>query len=306
MFVILNDENSGALPTPGNSTPEEKIVMRRKSLTHIALTCAAICLAASAGFAQADNSRYSLTCRNQDNYNDDDSRARHCEVKEQTLSATGGTLNVDGMQNGGIHVKGWERNDILVRYRIQTQAATQTEADNLASQIRVTTANGQIRAEGPEQMNKAHWDVGYEIFVPRQSNLSLKTHNGGIGISGVRGQIEFEALNGGVSLKQLGGNVKGATVNGGLSVELIGNTWDGEGLNVKTTNGGLSVSVPDNYSAQLNAGTINGGFNVSPSIAEVARGAKQLSVNLGSGGTNLRIYTTNGGVSIKRRESREE
>lgn len=280
--------------------------MRRKALTHIALTCAAICLAASAGFAQADNSRYSLTCRNQDNYNDGDSRFRHCEVKEQTLPATGGTLNVDGMQNGGISVKGWERNDILVRYRIQTQAATQAEADSLASQIRVTTASGQIRAEGPEQMNKAHWDVGYEIFVPRQSNLSLKTHNGGIGISGVRGQIEFEALNGGVSLKQLGGNVKGATVNGGLSVELIGSNWDGEGLNVKTTNGGLSVSVPDNYSAQLNAGTVNGGFNVSPSIAEVARGAKQLSVNLGSGGTNLRIYTTNGGVSIKRRESREE
>lgn len=278
--------------------------MIRKALTHTALICAALCLAASAGFAQADNSRYSLTCRDQDNYNDDNSRARHCEVKEQTLPATGGTLNVDGMQNGGISVKGWERNDILVRYRIQTQAATQAEADNLASQIRVSTAGGQIRAEGPEQMNKAHWDVGYEIFVPRQSNLSLRTHNGGISISGVRGQIEFDATNGGVSLKQLGGNVKGETVNGGLSVELAGGTWDGEGLNVKTTNGGLSVSVPDNYSAHLDTGTVNGGFSVSPSIAEVARGTRQLSLNLGSGGTNLRIYTTNGGVSIKRRESR--
>ena len=278
--------------------------MIRKALTHTALICAALCLAASAGFAQADNSRYSLSCRNQDNYNDDDSRARHCEVKEQTLSATGGALNVDGRQNGGISVKGWERNDILVRYRIQTQAATQTEADNLASQVRVTTAGGQVRAEGPEQMNKAHWDVSYEIFVPRQSNLSLRTHNGGIGISGVRGQIDFEATNGGVSLKQLGGNVKGETVNGGLSVELTGGTWDGEGLNVKTTNGGLSVSVPDNYSAHLDTGTVNGGFSVSPSIAEVARGTRQLSLNLGSGGTNLRIYTTNGGVSIRRRESR--
>jgi hypothetical protein len=277
--------------------------MMRKALRHTALVCAALCLAASAGFAQADNSRYSLACRDQDNY-DNDSRARHCEVKEQTLPATGGTLNVDGMQNGGISVKGWERNDILVRYRIQTQAATQAEADNLASQIRVSTAGGQIRAEGPDQMNRAHWDVGYEIFVPRQSNLSLRTHNGGISISGVRGQIEFDATNGGVSLKQLGGSVKGETVNGGLSVELTGGTWDGEGLNVKTTNGGLSVSVPNNYSAHLDTGTVNGGFSVSPSIAEVARGTRQLSLNLGSGGTNLRIYTTNGGVSIRRRDSR--
>jgi DUF4097 and DUF4098 domain-containing protein YvlB len=277
--------------------------MMRKVLTHTALICAALCFAASASFAQVDKSRQSLTCNEQGNY-DNNSRARHCVVKEETIAATGGTIDVDGMQNGGISVKGWERSEILVRYRIQTQAATQAEADSLASQVRVTTAGGRIRAEGPETSDNAHWNVGYEIFVPRQSNLSLQARNGGISISDVRGQINFEAKNGGVSLKRLGGNVKGETVNGGLSVELTGGNWEGEGLNVKTTNGGLSVSVPDNYSAHLEMGTVNGGLVVNSSIAEVARGTKQVSLNLGSGGTNLRIHTTNGGVSIKRRESR--
>src|SRR5436853_83552 len=112
------------------------------------------------------------------------------------------------------------------------------------------------------------------------------------------------AATGGVSLRRLGGNVTGETVNGGLSIELTGSNWDGEGLNVKTTNGGLSVSVPDNYSAHLETGTVNGGFVVSPSIAEITRETKRLSLDLGSGGQNLRFYTTNGGVSIKRRESR--
>lgn len=276
--------------------------MIRKALAHVALICAALALTASAAFAQGDNSRYSLSCRNQDNYNND-SRGRHCEVKEQTLSGVG-ALNVDGRENGGISIKGWERNDVLVRYRIQTQASTQAEADNLASQIRVTTAGGEIRAEGPERNGNGNWDVSYEIFVPRQTDLALQTTNGGISISDVRGRTSFEAQNGGVSLKRLGGNVTGETVNGGLSVELSGSTWEGEGLNVKTTNGGLSVSVPENYSAHLETGTVNGSFSVSPSIAEVTRKTKQLSLNLGSGGTNLRIYTTNGGVSIKRRDSR--
>jgi DUF4097 and DUF4098 domain-containing protein YvlB len=277
--------------------------MMRKVLARTALTCIALALAASATFAQASNSRNSLACRDQDGFGDD-SRARHCEIKEQTLPATGGTLNVDGMKNGGISVKGWERNEILVRYRLQTHAPTQTEADNLASQIRVTTTSGQIRAEGPEQNGEARWDVGYEIFVPRQSNLALQTRNGGISLSDVRGQINFEAGNGGVSLKNLGGNVTGATVNGGLHVELTGTNWEGEGLNVRTTNGGLSITVPDNYSAHLETGTVNGGLVVSPSIAEVTRKTKQLSLDLGSGGTNLRIHTTNGGVSLKRRDSR--
>lgn len=277
--------------------------MKRKILARAAIVCAALSLAASAALAQGDNKRYSLSCHDQ-GHSDNDSRARHCEVKEQTLAATGGTLNVDGMQNGGISVKGWERNEILVRYRIQTQGSTQAEADSLASQVRVTTAGGEIRAEGPEQNGNAHWSVSYEIFVPRQSDLSLRTHNGGISVSDVRGRINFEAQNGGVSLKRLGGNVKGETTNGGLSVELAGNNWEGEGLDVETTNGGLAVSVPDNYSARLETGTVNGSLNVSPSIAEVARATKRLAVNLGSGGTNLRIYTTNGGVSIKRRGAR--
>ncbi|HYG79639.1 MAG TPA: DUF4097 family beta strand repeat-containing protein [Pyrinomonadaceae bacterium] len=257
-----------------------------------------LCLAASAALAQSDGPRYSLSCRDDGN-NYGRERARHCEVKEQTL-AGGGALDVDASENGGISVKGWERNDVLVRYRVQTQAPTQAEADNLASQIQLSTAGGKIRAEGPEPRGNAHWDVSYEIFVPRQSSLSLRTHNGGISVSDVRGRVQFEATNGGVALKRLGGNVSGETVNGGLAVELTGNNWDGEGLDVKTTNGGLSVSVPENYSARLETGTVNGGLNISPSIAQVTRETKRLSVDLGGGGTNLRIYTTNGGVSIRR------
>ena len=278
--------------------------MRRKTLARLALVCVALCVSTAAAFAQTDNSRYSLACNNQGSNND--THVRHCEVKEQTIGAT--ALNVDGMTNGGISIKGAERNDILVRYRVQTYGATQAEADSLAAQVRVATAGGQIRADGPARDGDSqwnpHWEVSYEIFVPRQSDVALQTHNGGISVSDVRGRISFEAKNGGVSLKRLGGNVTGATINGGLSVELIGSNWDGEGLNVKTTNGGLSVSVPDNYSAHLETGTVNGSLAVSPSIAEVARGTKELSLNLGSGGTNLRIYTTNGGVSIKRREMR--
>ncbi|HWT01599.1 MAG TPA: DUF4097 family beta strand repeat-containing protein [Pyrinomonadaceae bacterium] len=268
-------------------------------MRRILMGAALLCLAASAALAQSDRSRYSLSCRDQGNSYGDGSRARHCEVKEQTLPG-GGALDVDASQNGGISVKGWERNDVLVRYRVQTQARTQAEADNLASQIQLGTAGGQIRATGPEPRGNAHWDVSFEIFVPRQSSLALRTHNGGISVSDVHGRVQFDATNGGVALKRLGGSVSGETVNGGLAVELTGNNWDGEGLDVKTTNGGLSVSIPENYSAHLETGTVNGGLDISPSIAQVTRETKRLSLDLGGGGTNLRIHTTNGGVSIKR------
>src|SRR5438105_3258567 len=88
---------------------KEEIVMMRRLFAHMAFACLALLIAATAAFAQGNDTRYSLTCNDQDNYGN--SRARHCEVKEQTVTA--GALDVDGAQNGGIAVKGWDRNETL-------------------------------------------------------------------------------------------------------------------------------------------------------------------------------------------------
>ena len=96
------------------------------------------------------------------------------------------------------------------------------------------------------------------MFVPRRADLSVETHNGGISIAEVNGKIDFSAVNGGVVLKRIGGAVRGSTTNGGLVIELSGDRWDGETLDVSTTNGGVVMSVPENYSANLETGTVNG------------------------------------------------
>ena len=142
--------------------------------------------------------------------------------------------------------------------------------------------------------------MSYEVFVPRRADLSLETHNGGISISEVNGKIEFTALNGGVVLRKVGGAVRGSTTNGGLVVELSGDRWDGETLDVRTTNGGIVMSIPENYSAHLQTGTVNGGINVDFPVTVQGNINKQLAVNLGSGGATVKAMTTNGGVRVKR------
>lgn len=247
-------------------------------------------------FAQKDR-KDSLACREGQN----DSRANHCEIKEQTLAATGGAIKVDGRQNGGVSIKGSERNDILVRARIQSSAATQAEADALASQIVINTSGANIFASGPEAGKGQNWSVSYEILVPRRSDLSLKSHNGGIAIADVHGRLDFEALNGGVVLSRVGGSVHGSTTNGGLVVQLAGDRWDGEGLDVKTTNGGIVMNLPANYSARLETGTVNGNLQIGFPVT-MQGNTRELAVNLGSGGPTVRVKTMNGGVRINRNE----
>jgi len=136
---------------------------------------------------------------------------------------------------------------VLVRACVQTVGLTDEEARAAAKNIRIETGST-IRAEGAG--GETNWAVSYEILVPRSSNLKLSTHNGGIGISSVEGTVQFEAINGGVSLSDMAGDVKGTTKNGGVSVELSGGAWRGNGLDVKTTNGGVKLSMPENYAAE--------------------------------------------------------
>ena len=239
-----------------------------------------------------------LTCRESGSYND--RLEGNCEVREQTLAMSGGPIAIDGRQNGGISVKGWDQNQVLLRARVQTGAPTAQEAADLGRQIRIETSGAKIFASGPENRRNYHWDVSYEVFVPRRADLSLETHNGGISISEVNGKIEFTALNGGVVLRKVGGAVRGSTTNGGLVVELSGDRWDGETLDVRTTNGGIVMSIPENYSAHLQTGTVNGGINVDFPVTVQGNINKQLAVNLGSGGATVKAMTTNGGVRVKR------
>ncbi|MFN7979262.1 MAG: hypothetical protein U0P30_14090 [Vicinamibacterales bacterium] len=43
--------------------------------------------------------------------------------------------------------------------------------------------------------------------------------------------------------------MEGRTTNGGVQVRLGGSRWDGAGLSLETTNGGVTLRVPRDYSA---------------------------------------------------------
>ncbi|HET6853615.1 MAG TPA: hypothetical protein VFH46_15040 [Pyrinomonadaceae bacterium] len=253
-------------------------------------------------FAQRERGG-SLSCRDNNSYND--RLVANCEIREQTLAPSGGTIGIDGRQNGGVSVKGWDQNQVLVRARVQTGAPSAAEAEALAKQIRIETSGAKIFASGPDNRRDYHWDVSYEVFVPRRADLSVETRNGGIAIAEVNGRIDFTAVNGGVVLKRVGGAVHGSTTNGGLVIELGGDRWDGESLDVSTTNGGVIMSVPENYSANLQTGTVNGSVSVDFPVTVQGPITKQIALNLGSGGATVKAMTTNGGVHLKRISANE-
>lgn len=246
-----------------------------------------------------DNQDKTLACDAGNHWNHD-RLMRHCEVKEQTMGASRGGIQIDPGTNGSVTVKGWSRDDVLVRARIETAAPSDSEAKSMVSQIRFANGSAQLKGEGPAGDRDHYWSVSYEVFVPHQTDIDASAHNGGIHIQDVKGRIQFKALNGGTHLARLGGEVSGHTTNGGLHIELMGDSWDGKGMDVNTTNGGVKMIVPAGYSAHVEASTVNGGIHVDFPVTVQGKITNDMSFNLGNGGATIRAVTTNGGVRISK------
>jgi DUF4097 and DUF4098 domain-containing protein YvlB len=184
--------------------------------------------------------------------------------------------------------------------KVTTRAESEAEAQALASQVRIQT-NGTIRAEGPDTRSRRSWWVSYRLSVPQGVRLSLNTVNGGISLRDVSGTVDLRTVNGGVDVDRAAGRITGRTQNGGLDVRLAGTEWDGEGLDLETSNGGVELVVPEGYNAELTTGTVNGGLDLDFPVTVQGRIKKRIEVTLGRGGAPIRAMTTNGGISLRRR-----
>jgi len=276
--------------------------MRRPPLTRTSLMVALALYATATATAQSDRaSRFLDNC--QRNRNDNE---QFCEARNFTM-AGGRSLTVDGRENGGVTVHAWDRTDVQVVAMIQTQAESEAEARAIAKEIAIAVNSGEVRANGPSLQGRRHesWSVSYEIWAPRRTDLTLTASNGGISVDGMNSRMTLETVNGGLSLVDVDGDVHGTTVNGGVTAELNGDRWRGTGLDLRTQNGGVHLSLPANYSASLETGTVNGrlnlGFPVTVQGTIAGNMDRRFTTQLGAGGAPIRAVTTNGGVSIVRR-----
>lgn len=245
-----------------------------------------------AATAQTAAPVFTSTCYEMGNRGD---QKRVCETRDLTMAApTGQPLTIDGGQNGGISVKGWDGADVRIRAVIQTWGDSEAQAQERAKSLSITTSGNALRASSTD-----HAAVTFEVFVPRRLALALNTYNGGISLHELQGTITFRAYNGGVSLANLGGQVTGNTTNGGLSISLNGSQWNGSGLDVSTTNGGITWRLPANYSAQFFTSTNGGSIRTTLPMSDTRGHYHEVKANLGTGGRPVKAVTVNGGITIK-------
>lgn len=243
--------------------------------------------------------------------------------EQRTLApaAYSGGLNLRGSSNGGMLVRGWDKNEVLIKACKGVAAADAAQGKQLLEQIKLDITGSSVTATGPAQDDGQKWWVYLIVNVPRNITLSAETRNGPIALRDVTGKIQAEttngplkiyrcagditaeAQNGPISVVRSSGNIRIRTQNGPLSVELAGQEWSGQGLEASAQNGPLELKIPSNYRSGVDV--VARGH--SPFRCESnACGAAQKdwddsnkSVHFGRGPTLVRLSTVNGPVSVR-------
>ena len=222
-----------------------------------------------------------------------DGRVSHCDVRRFSYARGSKNFAINGGQNSGMTVMGWDRDSVRILYRVTARAHTEERARALAAEIGLELSEGWLRPAGPAENRTEWWSVEIKAWVPSATNVAAETHNGPLGLRGVRGTMDLKSMNGPVSLVDVAGAVQARVENGPLYVALSGSHWDGTGLDAAAENGPVTLDLPADYSAHLVTGTINGPQDIDYAV-QSSRGQSWIDTKLGKGGPLVRVVTTNG------------
>jgi hypothetical protein len=223
-----------------------------------------------------------------------------CEVRHLSMAASG-ALDISGHPNGSISITGGSGADITISALVAAQARSEPDARALVRAVGVTAERGTVRASGPKNDDGNNWWVSYRVDAPRSIDVTADSGNGSVSVTGVSGTIHASTSNGSVHLVDVGGDVRGETSNGSVQVDLTGHEWRGSGLDVRSSNGSVRVTMPEDYSARLIAETGNGSLRFDRPITVRGRIGKEIDTTLGRGGATIRATTGNGSVSVMRK-----
>ncbi len=217
----------------------------------------------------------------------------------------GGRLSVENI-NGDITITGGPGNKIQV---IATKkAGSQDYLDGMEIHANADSRRVSIRTEHPKSssrwfgMGESSGSVHYEIIAPANLTLDgIETVNGEIEIAGISGDVSADTTNGDINASGLAGSFEADTVNGTIdaSFDTLGGN---QRVSAETVNGRVSLRLPTDASARIDAGTVNGGIDADDFGLNVDKGflGRDCEGEIGAGDARVNVSTVNGSIRIRK------
>lgn len=232
------------------------------------------------------------------------------EFSESYSVKQGTTVRINNL-NGDISVAGWDGEKVEI-YVFKESVHGKEALDEVDIFIEVA-GEMIIRTEHPTPQAKV--SVDYQVKIPENvfldivegsngdilvenlsGNLVLSTSNGSITATGVYGTVSARSSNGDINISDVRGLGTLQTSNGNINAELPRLHED---LDIKTSNGSITLALAPTLEADLSLKTSNGSVSYSGLNIEASEIDQTLLVGaLNGGGSKMNVTTSNGSIEL--------
>ncbi len=213
--------------------------------------------------------------------------------------------------------------NIRIAYTIQVPHATEVDASvasgaqnirDLQGPVKVHAASGTIRVEKIDRDAQLSTASGSISASDVSSDVQVSSASGNVTVSNVKGDVRVSAISGVIRVSQPGGRVEGSTTSGEVEVQGAANDVTahavsgrvyvqgnpgGQGYwNLKTTSGGVQISVPASANFHLTAEAVSGEIRADIPIVIEEQGKHSLRARMGNGGGRVEVHTISGEIRV--------
>jgi hypothetical protein len=224
-------------------------------------------------------------------------------------------LRID-VDDGAVTIRAWDRNEI--------EAHITTRGWRIGpSEVRITDRQTGNRVEVELRTPRVHISFGnrsvhVELQVPRELRAEIHSADGGISAHGLRGEFRFFSDDGGIEAESVDGIVEAKTGDGRIRAS---GRWDRLDLQtddgsieadvrpgskmtsswrVLTGDGSITLRMPENFAADLDAHTGDGKITVDFPAKTSGSSDSDFRLKLNGGGESLVVRTGDGGIRVQR------
>ena len=238
-----------------------------------------------------------------------------------TYPATGiSALNAE-THSGAISVT--TSTDTVITVDVLRYAYGKNETDAEQAIVNVvfsdTIVGGELGVKAEMPSGSRPYGANFTITAPESIALSLSTTNGSVSVANTVGDLNASTTNGSVELTGTSGTASVSSTNGSLAVSvhsggIEGKTTNGavdcdlaalgatDSVGLATTNGKVTLLLPENVSALIEATNTNGLITIYDyTVTYEIQTEHHLRARIGSGASSITITTTNGDVTVRRR-----
>ncbi len=219
--------------------------------------------------------------------------------------------------NGQIEINNWDGETISLnavkKSRIGREELDLVEINSIemGDQIEIEAKYIGQRATIPS--------VDMNIKVPRNITIdTVKTSNGDVIISGIKGDVKSTSSNGGIFIENVDGYVSATTSNGRIDIKGTTGIADlttsngnidveifefQDNISIGTSNGAITVYINSSINAEIDMTTSNGQITISGiSLDLTLNEEKHKAGELGEGGNSIDMHTSNGNIKLQNLE----